>query len=97
MRFNPPETKATRWIWVLIVGLALVTAGTAWLSVRTVWGARSMSYDVAPAGVTIHFGPTRVGIAPAEITGVRVESELSGGRRHVGTSLPGLYEGRLVV
>lgn len=77
-----------------MAGLVVLAVFVTWLMVNAVWGARSMTYDVSPAGVTIRFGLSRVQIPLGDILEVRIEEQPSGLRRVVGSNFPGMYQGR---
>lgn len=94
VRFDAPTDRGVRWLKATIGVLIALALVITWLSVRTVWGAFSMAYDVTPAAVTIRFGPSRITIPRHEILQVWVEAEPTDLRRRFGSSFPGLYQGR---
>lgn len=81
-------------MWGLVIGSSVIALGTALLVIYTIWGAASMRYEVTPAAVTIHFGPSHIEIARSEIDQIQIRPALSRARRHFGTAFPGLYQGR---
>lgn len=94
MRFPPAESQRNRWMVALTIVVTAVVILVAWVCARAVWGKASLSYQLTPTGVEIRYGLERVVLPREAITDVRMVSPLTRARRHMGTAMPGLYEGR---
>lgn len=94
MRFAAAEGKTRRVFWVFMVIIAIIFAITVWLLIRTTWGAKTLSYSVTSEAVTITYGPDDVHIDTASITDIYIIEKPTKGVRRMGTSMPGLKEGR---
>lgn len=94
MKFDPSSShRPTLLVLVALLALAgcLVPAG---LAVYTLWGASSLGYELTPEEILISFGPSTSRIDRASVERVEVIEAPAGARRIVGTSIPGLYQGR---
>lgn len=94
MLFHPPQAN-TRWfIWIVIVPMVLATIWVIWLAISTIWGGESLSYEVTPSTVSIMYGPTTVVLEREGIDDITVIERPTRGRRHFGTNIVGLKQGR---
>jgi len=81
------------WARVILALVAVVLGGSWWLLIRTAWGAYNLHYTLTETDLRITFGPTTVEIPRADI--IKAETmNVTKGRRHFGTALPSLQEGR---
>src|SRR5690625_4863214 len=94
MRFAAAEGKSQRLFWIFMAIIVIVFAITVWLLIRTMWGAKTLSYTVTSDAITITYGPDDVNIDKASITDVYIIQQPTKGVRRMGTSITGLKEGR---
>ena len=90
MIFRATQARPHWLLWLLICLMLL----PVWLSIRTVWGAATLQYELTPAELIIHFGPKTTRIDRDAITDVTLLEQVTKGRRNFGTGLPNLKEGR---
>lgn len=93
MHFRPARAKTSPIMWIILGFTLAVLILPIWLSVQTLQGASGLGYDVTPTELIIRFGPKTTRIDRADIVDVTVIEEPTKGRRHFGTSMPGLKEG----
>lgn len=94
MRFQPPATRAGPLVWILAISCLALGIFLLWLNIRTIWGAQTISYEITEADVIVNFGPQSVVLNRASVSEIAIIEQPSRARRHVGTSAPGLYQGR---
>lgn len=92
--FRPVEGGSNGWLWGIMAVPVLTIGLMIWLSIRSIWGVAGMSYALTPTTVEIRFGPGTITLARDQIATAEVAEGLTKGRRHYGTAMPGLYEGR---
>lgn len=64
------------------------------MAIYTLWGASTLAYELTSQEVLIVFGPSTSRIERSSIQRAEVIEAPAGARRVVGTSIPGLYQGR---
>lgn len=94
MQFHPPKPKPRPLLWTIAAIALLGFLLPAGLSIYTLWGASTLTYEITPDEVLIVYGPSTSRIEREAIQSVRMVDRPTQGRRHVGTSIPGHYQGR---
>lgn len=94
MTFSPVNPRPARWLWVIVAMILLVTLLPIFLMGRTLVGAHNLRYELTPTELVIRFVGMPTRIPRSAITDVQTYTHLSGGRRLMGTAMPGLYQGR---
>jgi len=94
MIYRPQKAKTGSFIWIFSLLMGSVTLLVLGLSVWTAWGISTLHYDVTPTQVIITFGPTVVEIDRDQIEKASIIERPTRGRRIMGTSMPGLKQGR---
>jgi len=96
----PPQGKASTALWILPVVLALVLLAAGVLVTKTIAGAKSSTFALSPAGLTIRgdlWGRTIPASdlrgAAARLVDLRSEPSLEPRRRTAGTAIPGYRSG----
>lgn len=94
MTFQPVRARSARWLWSLVALIVLITLLPVFLLGRTAVGASNLRYELTQTELIIRFAGAPTRIARSAITEVQTYDDLTGGRRLMGTAVPGLYEGR---
>lgn len=96
----PPQGKASTALWIMPVVLAIVLLVVGVLVTKTIAGARSSTFALSSAGLTIRgdlWGRTvpaaHLRGATARVVDLRSEPSLSPRRRTAGTAIPGYRSG----
>jgi hypothetical protein len=90
---RPHVAPRPRWLWVFIGLVGVVCLLLPYLSLKSLWGARTLRYELTPTEVVIRFGPERIAIPRTSIQKVTILTPTRGVRLF-GTGLPDLQEGR---
>lgn len=94
MIYRPASARHHWSVWLLPAILSAALLLPVWFGIRTVWGAMTLQYELTPLELIITYGPRVERIDRQLITGVTLHENLTRGRRHIGTGLPNLKEGR---
>jgi hypothetical protein len=96
----PPQGKASTALWIPPVVLVVVLLVVGVLVTKTIAGAKSSTFELSPAGLTIRgdlWGRTLPAAhlrgAAARVVDLRSEPSLAPRRRTAGTAIPGYQSG----
>lgn len=93
LEFRPAGPRRHSAYWLLAI-FAAITVLPIVLLINVAAGSRNLAYDLTGDAVVIHYGTARIVVPRAELKQAYLLDRPTGGRRYVGTAMPGLYQGR---